>query len=159
MTEIWMDIPIYKGIYEASSLGRIRSKITNKLATPYLSEKGYLKVDIYLNGQLKRERVHRLVAMAFLPNPNNYPQVNHKDYVKTNNKVSNLEWCTDEYNQQYSLQHKNPKSVTCFGKRFNSIGECAKHYDIPRSTLSRWLNGRSTMPKEFIDGNLKFTNN
>ena len=99
MKEVWMDIPMYTGIYEVSTLGRVRSKITNEFAKPFKNEKGYLIVKIYLNGQMKNERVHRLVALTFIPNPNNYPQVNHIDYDRTNNRIDNLEWVSIEENQ------------------------------------------------------------
>lgn len=87
--------------YEVSNLGNIRNIKTKKLKKPYLNEKGYLILSLWKNCKPKSCRVHRLVAEAFLPNPNNLPQVNHKDENKTNNNVENLEWCDNEYNNNY----------------------------------------------------------
>ena len=112
MDEIWKPIDGYLG-YEVSNLGRIKSykvdKMNGKIMKPYPCTKGYLQIDISLDGRKRENRVHlavhRLVAKAFLPNPNNFPEVNHKDEDKTNNCVENLEWCTAKYNNNYGT-HK-----------------------------------------------------
>lgn len=107
MTEIWRDIPHYEGLYEVSSLGRIRNK-QGRLITLYpsryhISPNGttYYSVHLHINGKSRSEWVHRLVGLAFIPNPNNYKYINHKDEDKGNNEVSNLEWCTCKYNNNY----------------------------------------------------------
>jgi hypothetical protein len=107
MEEIWKPIG-YDG-YEVSNLGRVKSykydKINGKIMKPYKDTKGYLQIDLQLDGRKRENRVHlavhRLVAMAFIPNSDNLPQVNHKDEDKTNNCVGNLEWCTNDYNAHY----------------------------------------------------------
>ena len=155
MSEVWKDIPVYDGIYEASTLGRIRSKVTGRLAHTFKSEKGYIVAKIFLNGQCKNEKIHRLVAMTFLPNPNNLPQVNHKDYNRANNNVDNLEWCTCEQNIQHSLINLPAKRVQCYGKVFASIGQCCRHFGVPETTMRNWLNGKRKMPDYYKQGDLK----
>lgn len=154
MNEVWKDIPMYAGIYEVSTLGRVRSKITGRLATCRKNEKGYVIARIYLNGLCKNERVHRLVAITFLPNPNGYPQVNHIDEDKTNNCVDNLEWCTAEYNVNYGLHNYHTSvtlgtPVTIDGIYFPSISKCAKYLGLPVSTINNYLTGKNKMPPEF----------
>ena len=100
MEEIWKDIPGYEGKYKVSNLGNIVSYKTNKKC--YFSDsKNYKRVLLYKNGKAFGYSVHRIVAQAFLPNPNNYPCVNHIDCDGSNNKVDNLEWCTYKENNDY----------------------------------------------------------
>ena len=159
MKEVWKDIPMYADIYEVSNLGRVRSKVTGTTSKGYPNHKGYLRAYIYLNGMVKKEFVHRLVALAFLPNPNGYPQVNHKDECKTNNCVENLEWCTGEYNRNYGTHKPICKSVEIDGKYFTSTTECAKYLKIPSGTLSGYLRGLRTMPEDLRVRNLKYAKN
>ena len=101
--EEWKDIIGYEGLYEVSTYGRVRSK--GKIINPWIQH-GYKSVGLWKNKKCKKHRVHRLVAMAFIPNPNNYPQINHKDEDKSNNNVKNLEWCTQSYNNSYGNRCK-----------------------------------------------------
>ena len=107
--EIWKDVVGYEGYYQVSNFGNIRSvdrviysdklhigtkrKLDGKMLKPYVNAHGYLALTLTKNGKEKSLRVHRLVAEAFIKNPNNYDQINHIDGNKTNNKVENLEWC------------------------------------------------------------------
>lgn len=121
MNEIWKDIPNFEGYYQASNLGRIKSvtrkakvKILNndyrtvkgQLLSPAKTRDGYLKVSLSKNHKRYYFKVHRLVAITFIPNPNNYPCVNHIDENKLNNKIDNLEWCTIKYNCNYGTRNK-----------------------------------------------------
>ena len=161
MKEVWKDIPMYAGIYEVSNLGQVRSKITGAIAKCGFNHKGYLRAYLYLNGRVKKEFIHRLVALTFIPNPNGYPYVNHKDECKTNNRVDNLEWCTAEYNNNYG-DHNNRVSATLGtpvevdGKLFTSITKCAKYLDLPVSTVNNYLTGRCAMPIGLASRNLQF---
>ena len=101
MQEIWKDIPEFEGLYQVSNLGRIKNlKRNNFILSPY-STKGYQSVKLSKNGKATTKLVHRLVAQLFVPNPNNYNEVNHKDENKANNVYENLEWCTRDYNMSY----------------------------------------------------------
>lgn len=109
MKEIWKDIPNYEGLYQISNLGRVKSfrqsskfhKASEYILKSALANNGYCQVTLYNNTRKKKFLVHRLVAEAFIPNPNNYPHINHKDENPSNNAVDNLEWCTARYNNLY----------------------------------------------------------
>lgn len=90
--------------YEVSNLGRVRNK--EKRILKFSKSHGYYHIVFSIKGKQLTRTIHRLVAEAFIPNPNNYPCVNHKDEVRTNNKVDNLEWCTYEYNLNYGNRNK-----------------------------------------------------
>lgn len=109
MEEIWKPVVGYEGLYEVSSYGRVRR--VNKDLLKLQNVKGYNQVCLYKNGISTGLRVHRLVAQAFLPNPDNLPQVNHKDEDKTNNNVDNLEWCDNKYNNNYGTKIERHKQT------------------------------------------------
>ena len=99
MTEVWKSINGFDKGYMISSTGRIRD--VEKILPLRKHHRGHLRVELLKNGKIKKIRVHRLVAEAFISNPNDFPEVNHKDENKKNNCVENLEWCTSEYNTNY----------------------------------------------------------
>ena len=111
--EIWKDIDGYEGFYKVSSKGNIYSvvrkdsrgnKCGGRMLRPGCHIDGYLQVNLYKNGIAKRKPIHRLVAEAFIPNTNGFPQVNHRDEDKVNNNVENLEWCTSKYNNSHGTR-------------------------------------------------------
>ena len=120
MQEIWKDIPNYEGLYQASNLGRIKSVqriakkeyknnriVKEKIMNGTKNQDGYLKAH-FKNKELNIDKglfIHRLVAQTFIPNPNNFPQINHIDGNKLNNCITNLEWCTNLYNQQHAWKN------------------------------------------------------
>lgn len=115
LTEEWRDVLGYEGLYRVSNLGRIISVKRNKLKKPTVSIYGYETVGLYKSGKQKGFFVHRLVAETFIKNPNNYPQINHKDECKTNNSVENLEWCTQKYNNNYGNRNAKISSSKSSG--------------------------------------------
>lgn len=104
--ERWRHLVSARGRYLVSSTGRVYSLLSHIYLKPVLTDRGYLSVYIsYEPGFKKNCKVHRLVAESFLPNPNNYSQINHIDEDKTNNNLSNLEWCDAKYNTNYGKRN------------------------------------------------------
>lgn len=99
---------VYKAVkgfdYEVSNTGQVRNVKTGRILKQQIERNGYCRVCLCKNGFRKLFLVHRLVAYAFIPNPNNLPEVNHKDECKTNNRLDNLEWCTGKYNVNYGTR-------------------------------------------------------
>lgn len=150
MIEIWRDCKGYNGDYQVSNLGRVYSvKSGIFLSQKVRTTDGYLTVKLYGNEKSKREYVHRLVALAFIDNPNNLPQVNHKDENPENNNVSNLEWCDSKYNNCYGEHNKKVakahcKPVRCVetGETFESAKAAAEFYKISDSQINAIFRGR-----------------
>lgn len=144
-------------IYIISSLGRIRNSITGQFLKPTLHRKrGCKKSTYYLRIELKSPRkkylVHRLVAEAFIENPYNYPQINHKNENGTHNDVFNLEWCEHKYNCEYS----QAKAVTQFDLvgnivgNFNSLSNAARFTGSEPSLISAVCLGKRRTHNKFI---------
>lgn len=125
MNEIWKNVKGYEGIYQVNQNGQIKSvaRIKSNGARPpkwceesILVEQtdrgGYAKVLLSGIGKKKTMAVHRIVATAFIPNPNNYPCINHIDENKQNNSVSNLEWCTAKYNNNYGTKRERASKTS-----------------------------------------------
>ena len=149
MKEIWRDIKGYEGKYMVSNLGRVKSLNyrntgKEKIMKGLDNGKGYLFVQLCKDGKVKNCRINRLVAQAFLPNPNNLPEVNHKDKIRTNNKVENLEWCTSQYNVEYS----QAKAVTGINKvsglilEFPSAKEASRQMGISQGSITMCCQGK-----------------
>ena len=100
------DVVGYENIYGITSCGKVYSYKSKKFLKPKHNVNGYLMVALYRDGQKKWYKVHRLVAMTYIPNPDNLPQVNHKDENKANNCLQNLEWCDASYNTNYGTRNE-----------------------------------------------------
>lgn len=111
--EVWKDIKDFEGLYMISDLGNVKSFYRNKLLKLKKDKDGYSHINLYKNKKQYTLKVHRLVAQAFIPNVNNYKEINHKDENKANNVVDNLEWCTRKYNNNYNNKNQS------ISKRFN----------------------------------------
>lgn len=140
--EYWKPVVGYENLYEVSNLGRIRSfdrwvKSKNgsiricrgRILKPYTNKDGYLCVVLSKNNKQKTFRVNRLVAQAFLDNPNNLPQVNHKDENKQNNNVENLEFCDCKYNINFG---------TAIARRSKTISKAVVQYTLDGTFVREW---------------------
>lgn len=134
------DIKGYEGIYAITSCGRVWSYRSKKFLKNQLDKGGYEYVNLKLKGTVKKEKIHRLVAQAYIPNPDNLPQVNHKDEVRNHNWVNNLEWCDAKYNTRYS----QAKKVECVetGQVFNCAEDAANFVNRSLDTMRGCLYGK-----------------
>lgn len=174
--EEWKDVVGYEGLYTVSNTGKVMSLNYNNTGNEGIlsqskDKDGYSRVILSDSGKRKTISVHRLVAIAFIPNPNNLPQVNHIDEVRDNNNVNNLEWCTLEYNINYGdhmkklklnhvkgKTHPQSKKTTCDDIVFDTIKDCANYIGVNVETVKDWLSPKrnSCMPKEFYDRGLRY---
>lgn len=128
MKEIWKEILGYENLYEVSNLGKVRNMRTGRILKPGPDKDGYLLICLYKNGRRTTNKLHRLVAQAFLPNSSK-PQINHKDEDKTNNCVNNLEWCDAKYNANYGTRNKKVSERNGIPVlQFNMQGDLIKEF-------------------------------
>lgn len=174
--EIWKDVKGYEGLYKVSNKGRVKSYSRyeeGRILKQNLNVGGYYVVGLTKDRKNVPKTVHRLVAEAFIPNPNNYPVINHKDEVKTNNNVDNLEWCTVLYNNTYgdklkrdaeAYKKNNPqrffqphnKKIEAYNIYTNELVGCypsvraaARELNINHSGIFNCLAGRTSCCHEY----------
>lgn len=111
--EEWKEIADFEGLYLISSFGRVKSIINNKILTPCIVRANGLVVGLMRNGKVEKRQVSRLVAAAFIPNPDNKPYVDHIDGVKYHNFADNLRWCTQKENMNYKPARRNKIKYNC----------------------------------------------
>lgn len=153
MGEIWKPVTGYEDIYSVSNYGRVYSHIKNKILKSKSNGRGYLQTCLTKNKVQKMHYIHRLVADAFCENPNNFPEVNHKDENVQNNRADNLEWCTSHYNLRYGtrinriMQHhkKSVKQLDMSGniiEIFESLADAERLGGYNHSNVSNCCNGK-----------------
>lgn len=163
--EIFVDIEGYEGKYQVSNLGRVKSlnyhrEKKEKILKLRKDKDGYFYVFLYKNGKGKTYKVHKLVAITFIENPNKLPIINHKNEIKDDNKVDNLEWCTIKYNNNYNngqkrRAEKRYKKVYQYTKDlklikiWESIKECECN-DFNSSHITNCCRGKRKTHKGFI---------
>src|SRR5574344_285683 len=164
-SEIWRDIKGYEGYYQVSNYGRVKSSpriivrgdinqpIKTRIRKSFITM-GYLKLGLSKKSKTENVFVHRLVAEAFIPNPNNLPQVNHKNENKTDNRVENLEWCDSRYNNNFGSHNKRAALTKNKGYRilqknndgelvgvWDSIADASRVYNINPRNIGSVLRG------------------
>lgn len=157
--EEWKDIRGYEGLYQVSSEGRVKSVKRNIFRVYNDNGYGYFMVLLSKDGEKKPFYVHRLVAEAFIPNPENLPQVNHRNEQKHQNNVENLEWCSSKYNMNYGTARerqveKQRKKVYQYTKEgelvreFDGVNQCAE-FGFEPSSVSCCCNGKRKTHKGY----------
>lgn len=188
--EIWKDIKGYEGLYQVSNYGNIKNveryinanlknnikkvKRKSKILNPFCSNKiKYYTITLYKNKKPKNYRLHRLVAIAFIPNPNQYKEVNHKDGNKLNNNIDNLEWCSRIQNMEHAYKngliirkkglimkrgkyHKSSKKVYQYNlngeliKQWDSMSDIKRELNLSIGNISSCCNGKRKQAYNFI---------
>ena len=158
---MWKDIKNYEGLYQVNELGDVKSLISGKILKPFYSGKnydkgkGYATISLWKDCKRNNKYIHRLVAETFIPNPNNYSEVNHIDENTRNNKEENLEWCDRIYNVNYGstkermieAQHNKPIAQYDLNnqliKVYNSHSELKKG-GYPPSSITKYIKENKT---------------
>lgn len=155
--EIWKDICGYEGRYAISNYGRVKSFVrktkNDGILSLHSTREGYKLAQLYKCGKAKFILVHRLVAEAFIPNPNAFEFVNHIDEDKHNNSANNLEWCTKAYNTNYgkgaeqrrmSIRKAWEKPFICIetGNIYTNVVDCSREMGIERRSIAHVLHNR-----------------
>ena len=176
--EVWKDIQGYEGYYQISNMGRVKSvkrivwnnsrgcyvTVPERIMKGRKDKDGYLLAHLSKDGKAKNYKIHRLVAVAFIGNPNNLPVINHKNEIKSDNRVSNLEWCSYSYNNSYNDKGKKigKKAAKKLGKPifsidretglimwWESIAEAARQTGISKSSICDCCKGRRKSASNF----------
>jgi len=158
--EAWMNIKDYEGLYQISSLGRVYNVKTDRILSPSFCC-GYPRVGLVKDKKQRTFQIHRLIAIAFIPNSHNYPCINHKDETRTNNSIPNLEWCSYKYNSNYGtfperVGDRFAKPVvqkTKSGeiiKIYKSAKQAEREIGVCSSNIIKCINGKLKTAGKFI---------
>ena len=143
------DIKNYEGLYAITSRGKVSSYKSKKNLKPGVNQKGYLRVQLFKDGKGKNYKIHRLVAEAYIPNPDNLPQVDHIDNDKTHNYVNNLQWITNRDN----VRKGRNKPILQYDLDGNFIREWECAYDVGKEVnggINDCLKGRRKTSHRYI---------
>ena len=163
MKEIWKPIQKYEDRYLISNLGKVFSLFSKRCISNRINKAGYIQIILHKKGENKTLLLHRVLGQTFIPNPLNLPQINHKNAVKTNNKLKNLEWVTQSFNTRHAykmdkitrmLGEKHPKAILTNQKVLKiktlsqnndclSYREIGKIFGVNKSTISDIITGKT----------------
>ena len=136
--ETWKSIKGYEGLYEINILGVVKSLKRNIIKKPLL-DRGYLKYYLYNGSKYRYEYAHRLIAIAFIPNPNDYPVINHKNGDRSDNRIDNIEWCTQSWNIEHGYKILGRKCYLLGKKGIKSIFSVkVSQYSLNGVYLKTW---------------------
>jgi hypothetical protein len=137
--EVWFPLKYYELTYEISSFLRIRIKKTKRILFGWKTNNGYIEVELAKNGKRKKLKLHRLIAIQFIPNPENKEQVNHKNGIRDDNRITNLEWVTPDENILHSYKFVRPTQII--------LCDCCKNKlsEVEREKILKDLNFKNNI--------------
>lgn len=166
MNEIWRDVVGYEGLYQVSDQANVKSlnyRRTGKgrVMKPSFDTNGYLVVFLSKGGERTLYKVDKLVAEAFIENPDNKPRICHINTIRADSRAENLCWASQkEIRNNATAKGRTSGRVAaqvfCEGIIYNSIAECAEHYGVKRITMYKWLDGSSPIPSDFFKKGLRY---
>lgn len=148
--EIWKPIKDYENLYEISNFGVIRKVKTKRPLKAFYRTNGYYTTSLCKNYKVTMIYLHRVIAETFIPNPNNYPVINHIDGNKSNNYVDNLEWCSHKYNVQHAFKNGLNNPATHIPKQYRQKCDLAYEYIIRHKRKDGFLNLNEWQTKDLL---------
>ena len=140
--------------YQISNLGRVWSKKSNRYMKPQKDTCGYMRVQLYMgNGKARTEKVHRLVALAFIDNPDNLPEVNHINHIRDDNRVENLEWVTHKENSEKTRKVKQVGKFDRDGNLlevYETLAKAAKAENTTPSNILSHINSKPQKTRKYL---------
>lgn len=140
--------------YQISNLGRVWSKKSNRYMKPQKDTCGYMRVQLYMgNGKARTEKIHRLVALAFIDNPDNLPEVNHINHIRDDNRVENLEWVTHKENSEKTRKVKQVGKFDRDGNLlevYETLARAAKAENTAPSNILSYINSKPQKTRKYL---------